>query len=71
MFALGAYLGWQQTLLTAFFAILSGGFYAMYLLKRGKAGRKDHFAFGPFLCVGAGLAVFFGNSILNWYLSFW
>lgn len=71
MFVLGLYLGWQQILLTAFFAILSGGFYAMYLLKKGKAGRKDHFAFGPFLCTGAGFAIFFGDGILGWYLSFW
>lgn len=71
MFALGAFLGWRHTLLTGFFALFGGGIYAIYLLKQGKAGRKDHFAFGPFLCASAGFAIFWGDSILNWYLAFW
>lgn len=70
MFVLGLYLGWKHTLLAAFFAILGGGSYALYLLKKRKAGRKDHFAFGPFLCAGAGLSMFFGDALLRWYTSF-
>lgn len=71
MFALGAFLGWRRTLLAGFFALLGGGFYATYLLRKGKAGRKDHFAFGPFLCGAAGCSIFFGDNILRWYLAFW
>ena len=71
MFALGLYLGWQNTLLAAFFGILTGGAYAALLLARGKAGGKDQFAFGPFLCVGAGTAMFFGEGLIRWYLSLW
>ena len=71
MFALGLYLGWKQTLLTAFFAVLGGGGYAMHLLKTGKAGRRDQFAFGPFLCAGAALALLCGEAILGWYTLLW
>lgn len=71
MFALGLFLGWKNTLLAAFFAVLTGGAYACYLLVGKKAGRKDHFPFGPFLCLGAAIAMFFGNDLISWYLSFW
>ena len=71
MAALGVYLGWQQTLVATFFGVVSAAVYALCLLGRGKAGRKDRFAFGPFLCAGAGLAMFFGENLLGWYLSLW
>ena len=71
MFALGLFLGWKNTLLAAFFAVLTAGAYAFMLLAQKKAGRKDHFPFGPFLCLGAAIALFFGNNILSWYLSLW
>lgn len=71
MFALGLFLGWKNTLLAVFFAVLTGGAYACYLLAGKKAGRKDHFPFGPFLCLGAAIAMFFGNGLISWYLSFW
>lgn len=71
MFALGAFLGWKNILLTAFFGVVCGGAYAVLLMKKKKAGRKDQFTFGPFLCTGAGAALFFGEQILNWYISLW
>jgi leader peptidase (prepilin peptidase)/N-methyltransferase len=70
MAAAGLLLGWKLTLLSAFLAIVSGGFYGIFLLASQKAGRKEHFAFGPFLCVGMAVALFAGNEILNWYLGF-
>ena len=35
-----------------------------------KADKKDHFAFGPFLCVGIVLALLFGDPVLAWYCRF-
>ena len=70
MAAAGLFLGWQQTLLAMFFGILGGGFYGMYLLAAKKADKKDHFAFGPFLCVGIVLAILFGDPVLEWYFQF-
>lgn len=70
MFALGLLLGWKRTLLAAFLAILAGGGYAVFLLLRGH-DRKMQFAFGPFLCLGAAIALLWGDGILAWYTGFW
>ena len=70
MAAAGLFLGWQNTLLAMFFGILGGGVYGMYLLAAKKADKKDHFAFGPFLCVGIVLAMLFGEPVLGWYCQF-
>ena len=70
MAAAGLFLGWQNTLLAMFFGILGGGVYGMYLLAAKKADKKDHFAFGPFLCAGIVLAMLFGEPVVGWYCQF-
>lgn len=70
MAACGLFLGWQLTLLSFFLAVLGGGAYGGWLLITKKKGRKEHFAFGPFLCVGMAAAVFIGTPIINWYAGF-
>ncbi len=69
MAAGGFLLGWKLTLLSMFAALLFGGGYGIYLLARKKAGKRDHFAFGPFLAAGMGIALFAGDAILGWYLG--
>lgn len=70
MFAAGLALGWKNTLLATFLAVLAGGGYAIWLLASKQKGRRDHFAFGPFLCAGIAAALFFGDALLGWYLQF-
>ena len=70
MAAAGLFLGWQNTLLAMFFGIVFGGMYGIYLLATKKAGKKDHFAFGPFLCAGIVIAMLFGGPVLEWYCAF-
>lgn len=70
MVAAGLFLGWQNTLLAMFFGIVFGGMYGIYLLAAKKAGKKDHFAFGPFLCAGIVIAMLFGGPVLEWYCAF-
>lgn len=69
MFAAGLCLGWKNTLLGLFLAVVTGGGYAAWLLATGKKGRRDHFAFGPFLCAGVAAALLWGGTILKWYVS--
>jgi leader peptidase (prepilin peptidase) / N-methyltransferase len=38
------------------------------IAKHGKAGRKMTIPFGPFLALGGLVALFAGNTILDWYL---
>lgn len=69
MGAAGFLLGWKNTLLAMFFALILGGGYGVYLLAGRIKSGKDHFAFGPALSAGILSALFFGNSIILWYLS--
>ena len=69
MAASGLLLGAQGTVVAAFFGILTGGLYGVYLLATKKAKRGTQFAFGPFLCAGLTLAVFFGRALTGWYLG--
>lgn len=70
MAASGVFLGWKHNLVALFLAILVGGIYGSWLLLSGKKERKDHFAFGPFLCVGIAIAALFGDALLKWYAGF-
>ncbi len=67
--ASGAFLGWKMNLVAAFLAVVAGGLYGIYLLATRRKGRKEHFAFGPFLCAGMAAALFWGAPLLEWYLG--
>ena len=41
----------------------------MWMLAGKKLSRKDAFAFGPFLALGLGIAFFWGDLLVLWYLS--
>ncbi len=66
---LGAGLG--AAVAVAFFVgFLSAFVPAAYLLVRhGKAARKQAIPLGPFLALGAVVALFAGDEILDWYLG--
>lgn len=65
----GWLLGWKANVFAMFAGLLAAGIYCSMMMAAGKLGRKDHFAFGPFLAVGLTVAVFYGEQIGNWYLS--
>ena len=69
MAVIGFFLGWKMCLTAFFLAILIGGVYGIAVLLLKRKGRKDHFAFGPCLCVGTVLAMIWGEQLLGWYLS--
>jgi len=69
MAASGLFLGWKLNLIALFLAIISGGGYGIYLLAAKKKGRKEHFAFGPFLCVGMAVSFLWGERLFCWYLN--
>lgn len=71
MFAAGLFLGWKLTLVSALLAFFFGGAWAVVLLASKKKGRKDHFAFGPFLCLGMLVALLYGEPLVSWYLGFY
>ncbi|MCX5376188.1 A24 family peptidase [Streptomyces sp. NBC_00091] len=58
--ALGWY-GWGVWAAGAFLGLLYGALYGLGLVLRGRAGRKEGFAFGPFMAAGALTGVLLGG----------
>lgn len=67
---MGLVLGWQGALLTLFLANILGFIFVVPGLVTGKLTRQSQVPFGPFMILAFLLVGLFGQSILNWYLSF-
>lgn len=69
MAVVGAFLGWEKVLVTLFLASLIGATVgiALILTKRGRKERP--IPFGPFLSIGALLSLYFGDTLIKWYLG--
>lgn len=69
---LGLYLGYLELPLVGvglFLSFLVASVVGVGLMVAKKRGRKDRVPFGPFLAVGSGLAILFGDAILRVYLG--
>ena len=66
---IGAFLGWNGAFISLFFGSLVGAFVGIFfMIKEGK-DTKYALPFGPFLALGAVVYLFFGNNLINWYVS--
>jgi prepilin signal peptidase PulO-like enzyme (type II secretory pathway) len=61
----GFFLTWQQALLSLFFASLIGFIYGKIFI------RNDHqyIPLVPFIMIGAFIAYFWGDGLINWYIN--
>ena len=66
---LGAWLGWQGLLLSVLLASFLGAVGGGLGLMLGRFDRRQPIPFGPFLAFGAGISLFFGNALIQAYLS--
>ena len=69
---LGMYLGWfgwQHAVVGAFLGFLLGGVVGIVLMVLGRAGRKTQIPFGPYMIVGAWLALAWAAPLTSWYLD--
>lgn len=66
----GFFLGTASIVCAMFVGVMTGGLYAAVMLGTGKIGKKDQFAFGPFLAMGLAIATLWGDKIMAWYLQF-
>ena len=60
----GLFLCWQNMLVAYFFAFIAGGMYAAFLLVTKRAKRSTYIAFGPFLCAGIIMALWWGQQFV-------
>ena len=64
----GAFLGWKAVALTILLGCLFGSAIGLALIAVGRLGRRQHIPFGPFLSLGAVVALFWGERLMAWYL---
>ena len=67
---IGAFLGWQLTLLTLFLASFAGSMAGVAVIASRRGGLQSALPFGTFLAVGALVASVAGPALLDWYVSF-
>jgi leader peptidase (prepilin peptidase)/N-methyltransferase len=69
MLMVGAYLGWSITILTIFVASLLGSIIGLMLIWLRGGTMKMEIPFGVFLGPSSIIALFFGQRLIEWYLS--
>ena len=65
---LGIILGWPKIVVGMFASFFSGALVALILLLLGKRRFGQTVPFGPFLVLGTGVALLWGNQLWNAYL---
>jgi len=66
---LGMILGYPLIIVSIFSSFILGSLYGLILIAMHKKTRKDIIPFGPFLILGAFVAIFLGKYIIKWYLG--
>lgn len=65
----GLLLGWQKIVLALVLGSVLGSI--IHILRMKISGEEHVLAFGPYLSAGIVLAMLYGESLINWYLSFY
>lgn len=68
---IGAFLGWQAVLLTLVLASLSGAVIGVAMVALQRGSMRYALPFGTFLAIGALVAMFTGQPIIDWYVGFY
>jgi len=65
---IGGFLGWKAVILTILLSSLIGSITGIIIMVSKGKDFKYAIPFGPFLSLGAVIALFYGPSLINWYL---
>jgi prepilin signal peptidase PulO-like enzyme (type II secretory pathway) len=65
---MGLLLGVRAGFVALLAAFLMAGVASLVLLLAHRKGRQDTIPFGPYLAMGGILGVFYGNSVVHWYM---
>jgi leader peptidase (prepilin peptidase)/N-methyltransferase len=66
---LGAFMGWKLVLIALFVAFFVGAVVGVITMARKPKNWDSSLPFGPFIAIGAVLALLWGESALAWYSS--
>ncbi|MEW5768689.1 MAG: prepilin peptidase [bacterium] len=66
---MGVFLGWPKVFLALFLGAAIGAVVGLSLIGLGRAKRGEYIPFGPFLSLGAIIALLLGDEIIGWYLG--
>ena len=66
---IGAFLGWRQVFLIIFISSLVGSIVGLTLVSLNLKKRLEYIPYGPYLALGALIALFVGEEIMGLYLS--
>ncbi len=66
---IGAFLGWRPVLLTVMVGAVVGSVVGVGLIGLKVLRRDEYIPFGPFLALGAVVALLFQQELLSWYLG--
>jgi len=70
-FLMGLLLGFPNILVSLFLAFMMGAIIGIGLILFGKKTMRSEVPFGPFLVGGTFITLFWGQQLINWYLSFY
>lgn len=68
---IGAFLGWQATLMTLMMGSIAGSVVGVLMIALKRGDMKYALPFGTFLAMGAALSATVGPHLLDWYLQQW
>lgn len=66
----GAFLGWRAVVITILLGCLVGSAVGVSLIALKRLRRRQQIPFGPFLSLGAVVAMFWSEWLIAWYLRF-
>ncbi len=69
--ALGAWFGWKFLPLILLFSSIFGTIIGLFYLYLQDKSKDTPIPFGPFLCLSGIATLFWGQSILKWYVNLW
>ncbi len=69
--AFGAWFGWVFLPLILLLSSISGTIIGLLYLRLHSKSKDTMIPFGPFLCISGLISLFWGHSIVNWYLHLW
>ncbi len=68
-FFMGLFLSFPNILVALFFAFLIGAIIGVELILMRRKTLKSEVPFGPFLVIGTFVAMFLGETLINWYFQ--